>query len=288
MVRPDDLGYYFYFYDAFGQLAGALTPQSVDPDIPDNALDRIPIGFGGQWGYYTDITSEAQQDSTGIQAGLVLLGQRYYDPGTARFLTRDPIGYDGGINVYAYTGNNPVNSADPSGLDDVTVNLETRPALGENLLHIYIRVRGIPPGETKPIDWVVSGDKDPKRPGKFGPLGPIITFPRDYGPGQHDYPADPKKENPNGRDKVNVVWDKKGNPWDYINAFKVIANQIDGSNIAYGPPSTDSNTVAYTIVTLGLKRLHKQLPRHLDPRGDPKPWHFTPGWGHLLPGFPKK
>ncbi len=33
-------------------------------------------------------------------------------------MTRDPIGYDGGINLYAYCDGNPVMSADPSGLDD--------------------------------------------------------------------------------------------------------------------------------------------------------------------------
>ncbi len=40
---------------------------------------------------------------------------RYYDPNAGRFITRDPIGYDGGINLYAYTANNPVNDADPDG-----------------------------------------------------------------------------------------------------------------------------------------------------------------------------
>ena len=41
---------------------------------------------------------------------------RYYDPGTGRFLTRDPIGYGGGINLYGFVGNNPVTGADPEGL----------------------------------------------------------------------------------------------------------------------------------------------------------------------------
>ena len=38
-------------------------------------------------------------------------------PNQGRFLSRDPIGYNGGINLYAYTGNNPANGADPAGLD---------------------------------------------------------------------------------------------------------------------------------------------------------------------------
>jgi hypothetical protein len=52
-----------------------------------------------------------------VETGLSLLTNRYYDGGTGRFLTRDPIGYKGGLNLYGFTGNNPVNGSDPSGLD---------------------------------------------------------------------------------------------------------------------------------------------------------------------------
>jgi len=40
----------------------------------------------------------------------------YYDPQTGRYLTPDPIGLAGGMNLYAYVGNDPVNAVDASGL----------------------------------------------------------------------------------------------------------------------------------------------------------------------------
>lgn len=40
---------------------------------------------------------------------------REYDPGTRRFLQKDPLGMVDGTNLYAYVGNNPVNRVDPSG-----------------------------------------------------------------------------------------------------------------------------------------------------------------------------
>ena len=72
-------------------------------------------GFGGQYGYYTD-----------YETGLILCTHRYYDPNNGRWLTRDPIGYDGGINLYGYVGNDPTGFLDPSGLTygvDLAINL---------------------------------------------------------------------------------------------------------------------------------------------------------------------
>ncbi len=48
--------------------------------------------------------------------GLMYYRARWYSPETGRFVSEDPIGFDGGINLYAYVGNDPINNLDPSGL----------------------------------------------------------------------------------------------------------------------------------------------------------------------------
>ncbi len=43
-------------------------------------------------------------------------GLRYYSPSLGRWLSRDPIAEQGGLNLYAYVLNDPINSTDPLGL----------------------------------------------------------------------------------------------------------------------------------------------------------------------------
>jgi RHS repeat-associated protein len=65
-----------------------------------------PFGFAGGHGYQEDADS-----------GLKLLGHRYYDASTGRFLTRDPARH--GRNWYAYCGDNPTTRVDPDGLSEL-------------------------------------------------------------------------------------------------------------------------------------------------------------------------
>ena len=48
-------------------------------------------------------------------SGLFYHGFRYYSPVLCRWISEDPIGEDGGINLYQFCGNDPVNGIDPYG-----------------------------------------------------------------------------------------------------------------------------------------------------------------------------
>ena len=48
-------------------------------------------------------------------SGLNLAPYRAYNPALGRWLSRDPIGEEGGLNLYGYVGNNPIILVDPTG-----------------------------------------------------------------------------------------------------------------------------------------------------------------------------
>jgi RHS repeat-associated protein len=61
-----------------------------------------PLRFAGQY-----------HDS---ETGLHYNRYRYYDPALGRYITRDPMGITQGLNVYCYSGNDPIGRCDPMGL----------------------------------------------------------------------------------------------------------------------------------------------------------------------------
>jgi len=50
-------------------------------------------------------------------SGLVYYGYRFYDPALQRWPNQDPFGEAGGVNLYAFVGNNSINKFDPLGLE---------------------------------------------------------------------------------------------------------------------------------------------------------------------------
>lgn len=52
------------------------------------------------------------------KTGLYYNRNRYYEPTSGRFISRDPLGYPDSLNAYAYVRNNPANRVDPLGLKE--------------------------------------------------------------------------------------------------------------------------------------------------------------------------
>jgi RHS repeat-associated protein len=80
--------------------------QRIDYDewglvLADSNPGFQPFGFAG--GLYDR------------DAGLVRFGARDYDLSTGRWTNKDPVRFRGGLNLYAYVDNDPVNFVDPSG-----------------------------------------------------------------------------------------------------------------------------------------------------------------------------
>jgi hypothetical protein len=71
----------------------------------------------------------------------------HYDPGTQRWINRDPIEEKGGLNMFRFAACNPVNLFDPFGLnacDDLARDMGTFYGVGEKLDDMY---RNWKPGE---------------------------------------------------------------------------------------------------------------------------------------------
>ena len=78
-------------YDAFGSL------------MNESGMTNTDYGF-----------SSKELDS---ESGLYNFGARYYSPEEQRWLTRDPLGFHAGFNMYEFVGSNPAMLIDPYGYD---------------------------------------------------------------------------------------------------------------------------------------------------------------------------
>ena len=167
-LRPDGASrYYIYFGDMLaqeldesGNVIASYTYEGLDRPISmwrDGhtyyyLLDHLGSALGLVDGSGT-ITATYQYDPWGVlvsstgnienplrftareydeESGLYYVRARYYDPAAGRFISRDPLGIDAGLNLYAYVFNNPVSLIDPSGTQVVNVIR----AFGRGVLHL--------------------------------------------------------------------------------------------------------------------------------------------------------
>jgi RHS repeat-associated protein len=92
-----------YSYDPYGRPLACTF--SATPDVPLAVAQAIsdlqPLRYAG---YVWD-----------AESGLYYCSQRYYDPATCQFISRDPAGADAQESSYQYCGGDPVNRVDPTG-----------------------------------------------------------------------------------------------------------------------------------------------------------------------------
>ncbi|OFX24839.1 MAG: hypothetical protein A2V77_17490 [Anaeromyxobacter sp. RBG_16_69_14] len=118
-------------YDSFGQV------------LSDSSPGFQPFGFAG--GLYDRDT------------GLVRFGARDYDPSVGRWTNKDPIRFSGGLNLYEYVANDPINLTDPTGRAAIIINMGSGPVTSSHTSPSGGRtVFPIPPG-----GWSGSTTHDP-------------------------------------------------------------------------------------------------------------------------------
>ncbi len=106
---------YFYIRDHLGSIRAVIDESGAERgrwsyslwgSRSANQITTSPIE--ADFGY----TGHYNHDRSGLAAAWA----RFYDPTTTSWLSRDPIGEAGGVNLYGYVANNPINFVDPLGL----------------------------------------------------------------------------------------------------------------------------------------------------------------------------
>ncbi len=77
--------------DISGTVVDTYRYNAYGKTLATTGSNANPFRNGGKFGYYTD-----------TDTGLQLAGARWYSPNAFRWLSRDPIHYRGGDNLYSY------------------------------------------------------------------------------------------------------------------------------------------------------------------------------------------
>ena len=110
------------------------------------------LAFVGAEGVRNEPNTPANQPS-GSPNGLLLMGQRWYDPNLGLFLSPDPIGFAGGLNLFNYASQAPTNYVDPSGRAGyIYVTGQASPIVVNTPQQFLQALAGLQPGSVEEID----------------------------------------------------------------------------------------------------------------------------------------
>jgi RHS repeat-associated protein len=113
-----------------------------------SGIASTPMGYDA-YGLQPSWTAAGRYTYTGQTTAftnqLIDYKARMYDPNLGRFLEPDPIGQAGGVNIYAYVGNDPLNFLDPSGEDCLPGGNTSCPT---DVHEIVVVANRTPPGQS--------------------------------------------------------------------------------------------------------------------------------------------
>ncbi|MEQ1822152.1 MAG: RHS repeat-associated core domain-containing protein [Fimbriimonadaceae bacterium] len=259
-------------YDAFGNVIGSTGTWNG------------PFGNAGGFGYQED-----------PDHGLKLLGHRYYDSSTGRFLSRDPA--EDGRNWYTYCENNPLNGVDPTG--SVKVCLIWRPVVTVPVptgfddlggvsttpvtaYHVAIVVIDNQNGNTEP-SWTFGGGRT--KDGKCYSIGgPWATGTIDHDAARKSY-----GRYSNGNVPAVTLVDDDSPMLKTLIDLAYWDNQLHDLNFPYFPvPYSDDNANSGSwghelIIRMGWEDQYQRAMRKRRKAGHSDP--ISPGFGHRPPTF---
>jgi RHS repeat-associated protein len=105
---------YHYAYDANGNVSEVLS--NAGAIVAHYEYDAFGNTITSSGSYASTNTYRFSTKPLDELTGLYYYGYRYYNLSTGRWLARDPIGEVGGLNLYAFVSNSPVDFVDVSGL----------------------------------------------------------------------------------------------------------------------------------------------------------------------------
>lgn len=108
-------GTYFPSYDGNGNLTTLTkgSDGSLAARYEYSPFHKVIRATGPMAKEYTHLAATKYYD---YESGLYYYGYRYYEPETGRWLSRDPIEENGGLNLYTFITNKPLESYDYLGL----------------------------------------------------------------------------------------------------------------------------------------------------------------------------
>ncbi|MCR5839101.1 MAG: RHS repeat-associated core domain-containing protein [Kiritimatiellae bacterium] len=110
---------YVPWYDAYGNVMGYWDAQgNVVAEYTYDAFGKLISSSGPMADVFAIRYSTKYFD---IETGLYYYGYRFYSPELMRWITRDPIGEAGGVNLYAMCANDPIGDVDVLGLYELTL-----------------------------------------------------------------------------------------------------------------------------------------------------------------------